>query len=95
MYSNTHIICCIWPCTHASSRTNIGYAHSSCIYFIGNIISAVLVASLLPYGFELAMMACSFLMFLGGILIFLCLPEHPDKVGESVTLNYMYFIKLL
>ena len=50
---------------------------------IGNIFSALLISSLLPYGFEFAMMACSFLMFTGGIIAFLSLPEHPDTVGKS------------
>ena len=52
-------------------------------FCVGNIFSALLVSSLLPYGLELAMMACSFLMFVGAIIIFFCLPEHPDRVGEN------------
>lgn len=53
-------------------------------YTLGNILSAVLVSSLLPYGFELAMMAGSVFMFLGAIIVFVCLPEHPEKVGEII-----------
>ena len=52
----------------------------------GNILSALLISSLLPYGFELAMMACSFLMLMGGILVFFSLPEHPNKVGKDQVL---------
>ena len=42
-----------------------------------------MVSYLLPYGFELAMAAASFLMFLGGVIVFVCLTEHPSRVGES------------
>jgi OPA family glycerol-3-phosphate transporter-like MFS transporter 3 len=55
---------------------------------VGNIFSALLISSLLPYGFELAMMACSFLMFTGGIIVFFCLPEHPDTVGMSTYILF-------
>ena len=55
---------------------------SCCI--TGHIVGAVLVSFLLPYGFELAMAAASFLMFLGGVIVFVCLTEHPSRVGENV-----------
>ena len=46
---------------------------------------------LLPYGFELAMAAGSFLMFLGGVVIFFCLTEHPSRVGEALVFFHIIY----
>ena len=51
---------------------------------VGNILGALLVAALLPYGFKFAMMAASFLLFLGAVVNFFCLVEHPSKVGKTL-----------
>lgn len=64
------------------------------MHILGNILSAVLVSSLLPYGFELAMMASSFFMFLGAIIVFFCLPEHPEKVGEKVYVHSILVVSI-
>lgn len=78
MYGTMSLSACTW-------HVLLVYCYDS-----GNILSALLISSLLPYGFELAMMACSFLMFTGGILVFFTLPEHPDKFGEISLLNVIY-----
>ena len=51
---------------------------------IGNIFGALLVSALLKYGFEYAMMGGSVLLFLGGVVILLCLTEHPSVAGEQL-----------
>jgi OPA family glycerol-3-phosphate transporter-like MFS transporter 3 len=50
---------------------------------VGNILGALVVSSLLPYGFEYAMMGGSVMLLLGGVVILVCLTEHPNRVGIS------------
>ena len=48
----------------------------------GNILGALIVSALLPYGFEYAMMGGSVMLLLGGVVILVCLTEHPHRVGK-------------
>ena len=43
------------------------------------------MSALLPYGFEFAMLGGSVLLCLGGVVVLVCLMEHPSKVGEENT----------
>ena len=58
------------------------------------------MSALLPYGFEYAMMGGSVLLCLGGVVILVCLTEHPSRVGEesffynSLTPSLLYTLSL-
>ena len=53
------------------------------------------MSALLPYGFEYAMMGGSVMLLLGGVVILVCLTEHPHRVGEwkmawSLPFSYLF-----
>lgn len=77
-----------WPCLVAvmgnwfgKSRRGIMFGLWSANASLGNILGALLVAALLDYGYEYAMLVPAAVLFAFGVVVFFCLIPSPDQIG--------------
>lgn len=63
------------------SSSGLVFGVWSCCGSMGNIIGAVLVASVIEYGYEYGMLMVCFFSVMAGVVCLTCLVVHPKQIG--------------